>query len=139
MQENRFFDFEEISIKRVLENKSADLPTLISMSQTEPLRSALDKMKTYNIGQIPIIENGQSVGSIEESVAMGKVLEDSSLMDKPVKYVMQEAFPVFDSHKNVETLKHCLASKRCPAVLVKEYGEIVGIITKMDLLEFMAA
>jgi cystathionine beta-synthase len=138
MKENRFLDFEKISIKKVLENKSNELPPLISISKAEPLRTALDKMKVYHIAQIPILENGRSVGSVEESAAMGKVLEDSSLMDKPIKYVMQEAFPVVNSNKSIETVKHCL-SKRWSAVLVKEHRDIIGIITKMDLLDFMAA
>jgi cystathionine beta-synthase len=138
MKENRFFDFEKISIKKVLENKSTHLPPLISISQSETVRTALSRMKEFNIGQIPVLENGRSVGSVEESSTMGKVLEDSSLMDQPVTDLMQEAFPVVSSHRSIETVKHCL-SRRWSAVLVKEYGNIVGIITKVDLLEFLAA
>jgi len=138
MQENRFFDLETILLKKVLETKSDAIPSLVSVSMAESVRSALDKMKEFNIAQIPVTENGKSVGSIEEGTIMGRVLADNSLLDGSVKDVMQKSFPVIDSLNSIEVVKNYLSEKH-PAVLIEEAGIIVGIITKFDLLEFISS
>jgi len=138
MQENRFLDFRTILLGKVLGAKSDEVPSLVSVSPTESIRSALAKMKEYHIAQIPVIENGKSVGSLEEGALMGKVLEDSSLIDGPVKSLMQKSFPVINSSNSIEVVKNYLAKKH-PAVLIEDSDNIAGIITKSDLLEFIAS
>jgi cystathionine beta-synthase len=138
MEENRFFDFEKLSLYTVLESKRGELPPLVVVAPTDNVHTALNKMKEYNIGQIPVIENEKSVGSLEEGTLMGLVLEDNSLLEVSVKKIMEKSFPVVDSKSSIETVKHSLA-KRIAAVLVEENDRIVGIITKSDLLEFIAS
>ncbi|MCP5102788.1 MAG: cystathionine beta-synthase [bacterium] len=136
MEENRFFDFEKLSLRKVLDTKPGKMPSMVSVGLNDSVHSALTKMKEHNIGQIPVIENGKSMGSIEEGPLMGKVLEDNALLNGPVKDVMDKSFPVVERDGTIEKVKLLLA-KRIPAVLVEENGEIVGIITKSDLLEFI--
>lgn len=138
MEENRFFDLERLSLHTVLDAKVTPVPPLVAVSMEETVRSALGKMKEYNIAQIPVIEAGKSVGAIEEGAVMGRVLENNELLDGPVKNVMERSFPVVESENSIQTVKRCLAKRR-PAVLVEEKGKIVGIITKSDLLEFIAS
>jgi cystathionine beta-synthase len=138
MKENRFFDLERVSLKRVLEVKSSPLPTVISVAPADTVRIALEKMKEYNISQLPVMENGRSVGSLEEGEVMGQVIEDNTLIDSPVKKIMQESFPVISHESSVDQAKSLLAH-RYPAVLIEEMDKIVGIITKSDVLEFIAS
>jgi len=138
MGENRFFDFEKLSLRKVLDTKSGKMPPLVSVAQNDSVRGVLFKMKEYNIGQIPVIENGKSVGSVEEGPLMGKVLEDTTLLEKPVKDVMDRSFPVVEKGSTLEKVKRCLA-RRIPAILVEENDEIVGIVTKSDLMEFIGS
>jgi cystathionine beta-synthase len=138
MQENRFFDFETISLARALAEKSADLPSVISVSPAESIRVALEKMKEFNISQMPVLENGHSVGSIEEGEVMGRVIEDNSLIDSPVGELMMESFPVVEHTESIENAKHYL-SRKYPAVLVKQNDELVGFVTKFDLLGFISS
>jgi len=90
MQENRFFDFEKISLKKVLEVKPGKLPPVISVTPDDSVRVALDKIKEFHISQLPVLENSSSVGSIEEGPIMGEVIRDNSLFESPVKHVMQK-------------------------------------------------
>jgi cystathionine beta-synthase len=138
MEENRFFDFEKLSLHTVMETKANHMPPLVAVEETDSVRLALDKMKEYHIAQIPVITEGVSIGSLEEGSIMGRVLEDNALLEAPVKDVMENSFPVVESRNNIEAVKQSLA-KRIPAVLVQEEGQIVGIITKSDLLEFIAS
>ncbi len=138
MQENRFFDFEKVSLKKVLEVKPGELPPVISVTPDDSVRVALDKIKEFHISQLPVLENSSSVGSIEEGPIMGEVIRDNSLLESPIKNVMQKSFPVIGTEKSIEEVKHAF-SKGHGAVLIEESGKITGIITKSDLLEFIAS
>ena len=137
MQENRFLDLEKISLGRVLEMKDASLKKLIYVSPTDPVKEALLKIKEFHISQLPVIDNKKSIGRLEEAELMSKVIEESSLLESPVKTVMQESFPVVNKNANIEDIKKYLSEKYA-AVLIGDNGEISGIITKSDLLEFIA-
>ena len=69
---------------------------------------------------------------------MGEVIKDSSLLESPVKNVMLESFPVIGTEKSIEEVKDSF-TKGHGAVLIKESDKIKGIITKSDLLEFIAS
>lgn len=137
MQENRFLDLEKISLDRVLKMKDASLKKLIYVSPTDPVKEALLKIKEFHISQLPVIDNKKSIGRLEEAELMSKVIEESSLLESPVKTVMQKSFPVVNKNANIEDVKKYLSEKYA-AVLIGDNGEISGIITKSDLLEFIA-
>ncbi|MCH7678326.1 cystathionine beta-synthase [candidate division KSB1 bacterium] len=138
MQENRFFEFEKVSLKKVLEVKPGELPPVISVTPDDSVRVALDKIKEFHISQLPVLENNSSVGSIEEGPIMGEVIRDNSLLESPVKKVMQKSFPVIGNEKSIEEVKLAFA-KGHSAVLIEASGKINGIITKSDLLEFITS
>ena len=137
MKENRFLDIEKVSLERVLEVKSNGIPTIISVEPTSTVREALDMMKKYNISQMPVLQGNKSVGSIEEGEVMAKVLENNDLLKGPVKQVMNKSFPVVSFTETIENAKTHL-TRHNPAVLIEKSGSIVGIITKSDLLDFIA-
>ncbi|MFQ5674689.1 MAG: cystathionine beta-synthase [bacterium] len=138
MRENRFLDIEKISLKRVLEVKPGRLPAIISVGPDDLVRDALDKMREFNISQLPVVENERSIGSLEEGTLMGEVISDSTLIKQPVRDVMKKSFPVVGIEKSIEEVKQAF-SKRQPAVVIEERDRVVGIITKSDLLEFIAS
>jgi cystathionine beta-synthase len=137
MKENRFFDIEKISLQRVLEVKSNGMPAIVFVEPASPVREALAKMKKFNISQMPVLDGTKSVGSVDEGEVMGKVLEDNSILDVPVKRVMQKSFPIISASETIETAKNNLTRQNA-AVLVEKSGAIVGIITKSDLLDFIS-
>ncbi|MFQ5708620.1 MAG: cystathionine beta-synthase [bacterium] len=138
MQENRFLDLETISLKRVLQEKDASFPELIFVDPGDAVRVALGKIREYNISQLPVIEDGKAVGSLEESDLMERVIENSMLIDQPVKEIMKPSFPTVSLNSNIEEVKKWL-TRHNPAVLIQQRDTIVGIITKSDLLEFIAS
>ncbi|MDZ7292446.1 MAG: pyridoxal-phosphate dependent enzyme [candidate division KSB1 bacterium] len=137
MRENRYQDIENALVHHLLEAKHKGLPALISVPPTSTVREALHTMEANNISQVPVIEDGHSIGSLEESALMGRVLEDASLLDTTVRTVMEQSFPIIQYDDTMEHTKYLLA-RRYPAILVQEHGKLVGIITKADLIDFIA-
>ncbi len=137
MRENRFLEIEQITIREVLESKHSDLAPLISVTPETSVRVAFDTMETNNISQLPVIENGQAVGSLEESNMMSRILENQDLITAPVREIMDPSFPILEINDTIDQAKKAF-SKSAPAILVRDGDQLVGIITKSDLISFIA-
>jgi len=137
MKENRFLDIERALVHNLLSAKQKGLPALVSVPPAATVREALQVMEANNISQVPVLEDGRAVGSIEESTLMGRVLEDAGVLDKQVRTVMEPSYPIVHYDDTLEHTKYLLA-RRYPAILVQEHGQLVGIVTKSDLIAFIA-
>jgi cystathionine beta-synthase len=136
MQENRLMELGPISVERILARKPEELRGLVSISPEDPVREAIARMQAHHISQLPVIAGDRSVGRVEEGHLMGDVISDGTLMDRPVREVMEESFPVISSDHTIDEAKEFLAGEHA-AVLVEEKGRPAGIITKSDLLGFI--
>ena len=50
------------------------------------------EMKQFEISQVPVFENGKSVGSISDHNIFQKILDDPMIKEFPVKQIMEEPF-----------------------------------------------
>jgi cystathionine beta-synthase len=111
-------------------------PHVVSVGPDHKLADALQMMKTYGLSQLPVLEDGKSVGSVREGRLMAKLLDNRDLLQSPVSEVMDRALPVVNEDMSVETAVKYLKSS--PALLVEEYGRIVGIVTRQDVLDIQS-
>jgi cystathionine beta-synthase len=82
------------------------------------------------------MKNGQVVGTLQESEALKAALADPRAVEFPVDRWMSASLPVVTAEEHVAELTRLLA--REPAVLVRRNGEVVGILTRYDMLQFIA-
>lgn len=136
MKENRFLVPEKITIRFVLEGKKG-VPRIISVDPVTTVRKALDFIGENNVSQLPVIDKGQPVGSVEESDLMSAVLGNPALFDAPVTSLMKPPFPKVHVDEPINQAISLL-SKKFPAVLVEEENKIVGILTRYDVIEYMS-
>ncbi|GJQ20538.1 MAG: cystathionine beta-synthase [Bacteroidia bacterium] len=136
MRENRFLIPEKITIGYVLESKRG-VPVLVSIDPAATVRKALDLINEHNVSQLPVIDNGTVVGSVDESDLMSAVIANPATFDAPVSTVMKPPFP---SVGRDEPINHAIAflSKKHPAVLVEDGKKVVGIVTRYDVIEYMS-
>jgi cystathionine beta-synthase len=136
MKVNRLLEPQKITAGLIIETKAktAHAPaSLISVPPEEKLRHVVSKMSEYDVTQIPVIEDGRSVGAMRESRVLARVLGDRDLLESPAREVMEPGFPVVDIDAPLSDVTHELQSTQ--AVLVEEYGRIIGIITRHDILD----
>jgi cystathionine beta-synthase len=134
MKEKRLLEPQKITAGLISETKSLHAPpSLITATPQETVANALAKMNEYALTQLPILEDGHSVGSLRENRVLAKVLGNRELLESPVSEVMEASFPVLDVDASSSEVIHQLQSS--PAVLVEEYGRITGIITRHDMLD----
>ena len=104
---------------------------LLTVTDTEPLSNAALLMKLHDITQIPVMQNGTLVGSIDDH----RIL--SSLVDNPsnstlVGDIMGAPYPIVDLTASIDDIAKIVKDGH-RAVLVK-FGEGHQIITKQDII-----
>ncbi|NNE55413.1 MAG: pyridoxal-phosphate dependent enzyme, partial [Flavobacteriales bacterium] len=109
----------------------ASLP-LVTVNSSELVSHAIGKMKQYNISQLPVIEGGKFVGSLDQNTVFKMITEDRSASDIKIAEVMSQPFPEVDPNTTIDHISG-LITKEVPAVLVAN-GEGHHIITMHDLI-----
>jgi cystathionine beta-synthase len=137
MKEKRLLGFERMTLGLLIQMKDTSaVPQLVSVTSEDRVAEALRMMNQHGLSQLPVLEDGRSVGSVREARLMAKLLKNRELLNSAVSEVMEAAFPVVNESVEVETAEKYL--KNSPALLVEEYGRIVGIVTRYDVLDVQA-
>ncbi|MEO8285749.1 MAG: cystathionine beta-synthase [Chloroflexota bacterium] len=153
LRENGFLDRLPIQarVRELVGRQDRELPNLVTVPSNRTVREAIDLLQQYNISQLPVTRPGVGdgngagpftdvramVGSIQERNLLERVFRDPALIDAQVEGVMDPPFPLVDVAEPVERVVPALLANNS-AVLVEEAGEPVGLITRSDLLEFVA-
>ena len=134
MKEKRMLGPDKLTVGLLNQLKSTDtVPVLVSVRPTDLVSDALQLMNSHGLSQLPVIEDHKSLGSIREGRLMAKLLKNRDLLRSPVSEVMAEGFPVVPEEIGIEAAVKYL--KDSPAILIEEYGRIVGLITRYDVLD----
>ncbi|MDP3149357.1 MAG: pyridoxal-phosphate dependent enzyme [Ignavibacteria bacterium] len=138
LREKRLLN-REMKTLRDLSNakKNGPVKNLIFLQAKDKVRHAIEVLNTNGFSQIPVIENGQSVGSIREAKVMASLVDNHALLDATVEEVMGSSFPSLDEKTDLHIVKKQLAES--PAVLVLEFGRIIDIVTRYDIIEYASS
>ena len=137
MRENQMLDGERVTARRLLETKADPAPTLITVAPSATVRQALNLMSSYNVSQLPVIDEEQAVGAVSESALMASSIADSGLLSRPVREVMDDPFPVIGLDTPLDRFS-TLLTRETPAALVRNNGGFAGIVTRHDVLRHVA-
>jgi len=134
LKEKRLLEPKRITAGLISGTKKPQAPkSLISVLPTDTVGDALAQMDELGLTQIPVLDEGRAVGALRENRVLAKVVRDRELLNTPVSEVMESSFPIVDVDvSSTEVTKRLQTS---PAVLVEEYGRIIGIITRHDVLD----
>ena len=136
MRENRLMDPARLSADDVVRGKSeSSPPQLISVAPETPVRQALSFITSHNVSQLPVVSAGDCVGHVAESSLMGRVLENTAVLDQSVQHVMEAPLPVVDGHVELPSVTRLLSKN--PAVLVRSGGRLEGIVTRYDVMRYV--
>jgi cystathionine beta-synthase len=120
----------------VLRAKGA-LPQLITLAPNDPVKRGIELMREFQISQIPVVERGEMVGSINEVAVMQLIYDHADVAHQPVKDVMARPFPVLDELDEVEKAYKELSLGH-GAVVVARKGAPIGVLTKMDIISYLS-
>lgn len=120
------------------------LPELVTIGASKKLGAAIDLMQQYSISQLPVVRQeppesvNDVIGSLQERGVLERVFRNADAMSEDVAVAMQPPFGIADVSDTLDRVFQDLSGRR-EAVLVADGARPVAILTRSDLLEFLAA
>jgi len=146
MRANGLLGYESglIRIGSVLRNghHGDDLPPVVLVRTTDTVAAAIDTLERFGISQMPVTERDDDamegiVGSINERSLLERAYRDASVVERTVGEVMDRPLPTIDAAASLDDAFRLLADG-APAVLAVAGSRPSGVVTKLDLLEYLA-
>jgi len=110
---------------------------LLTIDANATVNEVLEILSKYSISQIPVTDKGEYVGSLNDNYLFNKLIENNDIKNYTVKTMMQPAFPVVGEKATIEEVSK-LITKDNNAVLLRDLGGNMHIITKHDIIEAVA-
>ena len=128
----------------VLHAKDGAIPELVVITADGSARDAFARMHELGVSQLVVATTTEQPlaakeisGSISELPLMDKAFRDPTVLDRPVRDLMEPAPPMVGVGETVTDVVERLET--CTAVLVLDGGHPVGILTRSDVLTFLAS
>ncbi len=134
MRENQLLEVPRVTVAQLLERRRSTAPAVVSVAPAAAVRQALNLMNSWEVSQIPVLENEECVGSLSEGTLMARALAQPTILDRPVKEVMEPPFPVVSATCPADQVAPML-SRDTPAVLVERGGSLIGVVSRFDVLQ----
>ncbi|MGW7787355.1 cystathionine beta-synthase [Streptomyces sp. P10-4] len=121
------------------------MPNFVHMHPTETVGEAISVLREYGVSQMPVVAPGaghpdvmagEVIGAVEERELLHALATDHAPSDAPLEKYMSDPLPVVGSGEPVERLMSALEGRDAAVVLVD--GKPAGIVTRQDLLAFLA-
>jgi cystathionine beta-synthase len=132
------------SVEEVLRAKhGGDVPALITISAHQKVGEGIDVMQQYGISQVPVVRDGSCesladvIGSLQDRALLERVFTNPDVLHADVASAMQPPLAAVESAMTVDDVFSTL-SGGTNAVVVARDGRPVGVLTRSDLLEFLA-
>jgi cystathionine beta-synthase len=131
---------ELLRSKRIEET---EVPALVTITAHQKVGEAIDVMQQYSISQLPVVRDGDVgsladvIGSLQDRDLLDRVFKNPDALHEDVAAAMQPPLAAVDASQTLDEVFSTLTG-RTNAVVVAESGKPVGVLTRSDLLEFLA-
>lgn len=128
----------DLTVEQVLSTRRK-AANVLSVAPTETLGDAIRRMAEYGISQMPVIDDGDVVGGLTETVILNRLIEKPDAREEAVREIMGSPFPIVPRELHLEHLSAYL-EQGAGAVLVEPSEDgVYQIITKSDLISALAS
>lgn len=105
---------------------------LVVVHKQDKVKDAIALMNSKSVSQIPVMENGDVVGSITDNKLLSRIITDPDLKDAVVGDVMEDPMKFVALGSTLDVLSSMVDKEK--AVLVRDEQHHIHIITKHDIL-----
>jgi cystathionine beta-synthase len=134
MMERGFLDVK--TFKDIVSSRGAK--RLITVEPEHSVADVIELMKKFNIESIPVISDGNVIGSVSENGLFHKMINNGQdIKQHKVKEVLEPSYPVVAYDTPLERLT-TLINKENGAVLSKDETGNYHIVTKYDVIQSLA-
>jgi len=132
-----------VTVGEVLAVKSGPTPELVHMHPNETVREVIDVLREYGVSQMPVVRAeppvmaAEIVGSVSERVLLDKLFAGAASLADRVEQHMSAPLPIVGAGEAVSVALGELG--HADALVVLDDGRPVGVITRQDLLGYLAS
>ncbi|MEA3192159.1 MAG: cystathionine beta-synthase [Betaproteobacteria bacterium] len=101
----------------------------------EAVLAAYQRMKLYEVSQLPVMRDGKIIGIVDEEDILMEVVDNPGHFDEPVTEAMESHLVTVPPEAPVEKLVEIF--KRGMVAIVVDGEEFLGLVTRIDLLNWL--
>jgi len=135
MMDNGYIETEQHGDLRDLISRPYQSNDTIVMRPSESLATVYQRMKLYDVSQMPVMDGDVIVGIIDESDVLMKVFENSDAFEDSVESAMTSNLEFLDVKTPLEKLMPIFDDGK--VAIVKDNSQFLGLITRIDLLNYL--
>ncbi|RVU42420.1 cystathionine beta-synthase [Lujinxingia sediminis] len=135
MRENGFLD-EDRGVGTVADMLNGQKQTVFTTEKGASVAEVVGLMKTHGISQLPVIEGDRIVGIVSESDVLNHLLSEGGKGDDPINGLIETNFAVVEPTNRVSLIGQFFRQNK--VVLVLDGKKLVGIITKIDFIDYVS-
>ena len=129
IQREKYGDLRDLIARRHREHAVA------TVDADETVMAALQRMKLYDVSQLPVLKDGRIVGIVDEEDILMEVVDNPAHFREPVTEAMESHLVTVPPSASVEQLMEIF--KRGLVAIVVDGSEFLGLITRIDLLNWL--
>jgi cystathionine beta-synthase len=124
-------------------DEGADMPAFVTISAHQKVGEAINVMQRYSISQLPVVRDGvvgslaDVIGSLQDRDLLDRVFKNADALHEDVASAMQPPLATVEATASVDEIVAALTG-RTNAVVVAQDGRPIGVVTRSDLLEYLA-
>ena len=108
---------------------------VIFVAPEQRAEDAVKLLRTHNISQLPVVEDGKVVGGIRELTVARMLHSGSDPRQIAVRDIMARPMPTVDEHVDLDEVYRQLSSVNS-AVVVTRGNDLIGVVSRIDLVNF---
>ena len=136
LRERGFLEDEKLTARSILSKR--DYQEIVSIDCEKTILEAINTIKSLNISQMPVTQQGMFIGKLTESDILNSIIENPALKSTSIKEIMTASFPFVDLNTSIDKIS-AMINKDNTAVLVEDEKGLIQIITQYDIISAISA
>ncbi len=134
-----------VRISELLRDRHRDpeIPDVVIARTTDRVGAAIDLLQLYGISQLPVSEQPEGddltgiVGSVSERGLLDRAYRNPSVVERTIGEIMDRPLPTLGVETTLDDA-FAILSDGADALLALRGERPAGVVTKLDLLEYIA-
>jgi cystathionine beta-synthase len=135
MAEQGFIARTEYGDLRDLVSRRYQDGSVVTVGPSDTLLTAFNRMRIADVSQVPVLDHGELVGILDESDLLVRVQDGVGSFREPVRTAMTDRLETLQPSEPLDAVRKVLDSGK--VTIVMDGTELVGLITRVDLLNYL--
>jgi cystathionine beta-synthase len=135
MLDQGFIERKRVGDLRDLISRRHHDRAVATVNADEKVLAAYQRMKLYDVSQLPVLKDGRIVGIVDEEDILAEVYDNPEHFSEPVTQAMESHIVTVPPSASLEELMNIF--KRGMVAIVVDGEEFLGLITRIDFLNWL--